>query len=130
MHPIACGSEPANELVVRPLGQRVELHLPPGPAQRASEVTGCLGPFREASERFHRPVAMFVTRLVHPVVVQPGEQLTSAQLESLLKPVCRKQLGKGRGVDPYRRPGGEAYAFARRDQSISARAEHPAKGPQ
>ena len=60
---------------------------------------------------------MRVAELVHPFVVEAGEQLPSAQLERLIEPLVLDEITERGRVDPQ--PGAiEADALARRQQRL------------
>ena len=69
---IAGGVEPAHERAVDLLRERLESGLATGQRNRLSQVAAPFGGGRELLEHRDETVAVFLLRLVRPVIVEPG----------------------------------------------------------
>jgi hypothetical protein len=89
------------------------------PAHRLGEVAGGVGRGGQLRERGAHPAGVLAARLVHPVLVEAGQQLARAQLDGLARATRVQQRDERAHVDP------EAVAVER---DRVARRDHAGRG--
>ena len=97
---VAGPPEALDQRPVALLGERIELDLLARPAQTGDVVAGRVGQRREPLERVADGLAMTVTRLPGPVLLEAGEQLARAQRERLGELAAFDELVERVQVDP------------------------------
>ena len=125
---LARAREALDQAPVRLLAERVQRDRRAGPPQRLGEFARPLGVGGERLERRAEPVGVLLPGVVHPVVVEPGQQLARAGIDRLARAAGGEQRGERAHVDPQDLlVARERDRVARRHEAGGARAERRAQ---
>jgi hypothetical protein len=126
--PVPGCCQPPHQLPLRFLSERVEGHLATGVLDRSLKFPLALGPGGEPRQQFRNLVAHLVATLVHPILVEPGEQLPAAQRQRVLKALVLHAVFELRDVGPHLGIAGKPDVVPASDQiSLAVRAEGSAQ---
>ena len=114
--PVARACQASDQCSLGVLRKWIETRTPAGRSDRAGSVAVGFGPRGHAFEQVGERISVQVAMLVHPLLVEPGEQLAATQRQRLLKCPGRHVLPERRGVNPHLRRPGEPHSVARGDE--------------